>query len=75
MYQNTFVRRSIQLGNGLWKKADAGLIDGWLVNGSAKLMGNLASRIRTWQSGYLYHYAFAMIVGLIGILAFWVVRA
>jgi NADH-quinone oxidoreductase subunit L len=75
MYQNTFVRRTLQLGNGLWKKADAGLIDGLLVNGSARLMGHLAARLRTWQSGYLYHYAFAMIIGLIGILAFWVVRS
>ncbi|HKJ16351.1 MAG TPA: NADH-quinone oxidoreductase subunit L [Xanthomonadales bacterium] len=74
LYQNTFVRRSIQLGNGLWKKVDAGLIDGVLVNGSAKLMGYLAMRIRTWQSGYLYDYAFAMIIGLIGMLALWVVR-
>jgi NADH-quinone oxidoreductase subunit L len=74
LYQNTFVRRTIQLGNGLWKKADAGLIDGWLVNGSARLVGYLSVRIRAWQSGYLYHYAFAMIIGLIGILAFWVVR-
>ena len=53
-------------------EADAGLIDGWLVNGSARLMGSLAARIRTWQSGYLFHYAFAMIIGLIGIIAIWV---
>ena len=75
LYQNTFVRRSIQLGNGLWKKADAGFIDGWLVNGSARLMGHFSNWVRTLQSGYLFHYAFAMIIGLIGILAFWVVRA
>ncbi len=74
-YQSAFVRRSIQLGNGLWKKADAGFIDGWLVNGSARLMGNLAARIREWQSGYLYHYAFAMILGLIGMLTIWVIRS
>jgi NADH-quinone oxidoreductase subunit L len=72
LYQKTFIRRTISIGNGLWKKADAGLIDGWMVNGSARLMGNLASRVRVWQSGYLFHYAFAMIVGLIGILAIWV---
>ena len=54
------------------RAADAGLIDGWLVNGSARLMNNLATRIRVWQSGYLFHYAFAMIIGLIGILAIWV---
>jgi len=72
LYQKIFVERIIGIGNGLWKKADAGLIDGWMVNGSARLMGNLAARVRVWQSGYLFHYAFAMIVGLIGILAIWV---
>ena len=72
-YQKVFVSRIVQVGNGLWKRADASLIDGWLVNGSARLMGNLAARVRLWQSGYLFHYAFAMIVGLIGILAIWVI--
>ena len=56
----------------MWTKVDMGLIDGSFVNGSARLMGNLAARIRVWQSGYLFHYAFAMIIGLIGILAIWV---
>jgi NADH-quinone oxidoreductase subunit L len=72
LYQNVFVHRTVQFGNSLWKKADAGLIDGWLVNGSARLMAVLAGKVRVWQSGYLYHYAFAMIAGLIGILAIWV---
>ena len=72
LYQKLFIARTVDIGNGLWKKADAGFIDGWLVNGSAKLMGNLAARIRVLQSGYLFHYAFAMIIGLIGILAIWV---
>jgi NADH-quinone oxidoreductase subunit L len=72
-YQKLFVQRAIRIGNSLWEKADAGLIDGWLVNGSARMMGNLATRIRVLQSGYLFHYAFAMIVGLIGLLAIWVV--
>jgi NADH-quinone oxidoreductase subunit L len=71
-YQKVFIRRTIGIGNGLWKKADAGLIDGVLVNGSARLMGNLSARIRLWQSGYLFQYAFAMIVGLIGMIAIWV---
>ena len=72
LYQKIFVSRFVSIGNSLWKKADAGVIDGWMVNGSARLMGNLAARVRVWQSGYLFHYAFAMIVGLIGILAIWV---
>jgi NADH-quinone oxidoreductase subunit L len=73
LYQKIFVSKVVSIGNGLWKQADAGLIDGRLVNGSARLVGNLAARVRVWQSGYLFHYAFAMIVGLIGILAIWVV--
>jgi len=71
-YQKVFVSRVINIGNGLWKKADAGLIDGVLVNGSARLMGNLSERIRLWQSGFLFQYAFAMIVGLISMIAIWV---
>jgi hypothetical protein len=35
-------------------------------------MGNIAARVRLWQSGYLFQYAFAMIVGLIGMIAIWV---
>ena len=72
LYQKIFVSKIVSIGNGLWNKADAGFIDGWLVNGSARLVGNIAARVRVWQSGYLFHYAFAMIVGLIGILAIWV---
>jgi NADH-quinone oxidoreductase subunit L len=71
-YQKAFVARTIRIGNGLWEKADAGLIDGWLVNGSARLVGGISAVVRTWQSGYLFQYAFAMIVGLIAILAIWV---
>jgi len=72
LYQKLFVSRTINIGNVLWRKADAGLIDGVLVNGSARLMGNIAARVRLWQSGYLFQYAFAMIVGLIGMIAIWV---
>ena len=72
LYQKIFIGRFIRIGNSLWKKVDAGVIDGWMVNGSVRLMDGLSARIRVWQSGYLFHYAFAMIAGLIGILAIWV---
>ena len=71
-YQKAFVARTVRIGNGLWDKVDAGVIDGWLVNGSGRLVDGIAARVRTWQSGYLFQYAFAMIVGLIFILAIWV---
>jgi NADH-quinone oxidoreductase subunit L len=72
-YQKTFADGALKLGQGLWKHADAGLIDGWLVNGSAKAVHWMAARVRRWQTGYLYDYAFAMILGLIAILGVWVV--
>ncbi len=71
-YQKIFVSRILRIGDGLWDKVDAGVIDGWLVNGSGRLVGDLAARVRVWQSGYLFQYAFAMIVGLMVILAIWV---
>lgn len=73
--QLVFVRGIIDFGNQLWQKIDDGLIDGLLVNGSAKTVGVLAQRLRQLQSGYLFQYAFAMIIGLIVILAVWVVLA
>ena len=59
------------LGRVLWRAGDATIIDGWLVNGTAKGVARLAGVLRHVQSGYLYHYAFAMIIGLLGMLS-WV---
>jgi NADH-quinone oxidoreductase subunit L len=56
------------LGAGLWKGGDEILIDGAAVNGSARLVGWFSSVMRYAQSGYLYHYAFAMILGLASLL-------
>jgi NADH-quinone oxidoreductase subunit L len=50
------------------RKIDSKLIDGVVVNGSARVVGLVSSIVRRVQSGYLYHYAFAMIVGLIALL-------
>ncbi len=51
-------------GASLWKRGDETVIDGWLVNGSARAVAALSGVVRRVQSGYLYHYAFAMIIGL-----------
>ena len=56
------------LGSGLWHGGDEALIDNGLVNGSARIVGWLGSVMRYAQSGYLYHYAFAMILGLASLL-------
>lgn len=58
------------IGGGLWRIGDKGLIDGLIVNGSAKAVGWFAKVTRLWQSGYIYHYAFVMIIGVLGFLVF-----
>ena len=63
-----FAGGGIGLGR-LSRGADTHLIDGVFVNGSARLVDLVAGVIRRSQSGYLYHYAFAMILGLIALLA------
>ncbi|MFZ6648269.1 NADH-quinone oxidoreductase subunit L [Undibacterium sp. TJN25] len=58
------------LGGGLWNIGDKGLIDGLVVNGSAKVVGWFSRLTRLFQTGYLYHYAFVMILGVMGFLAY-----
>ena len=52
------------LGMGLWKGGDQGLIDGALVNGSARAVGSLAGVVRQFQTGRLYTYALVMVLGI-----------
>ena len=59
-----------RLGSGLWKRGDQGLIDGLVVNGSARLVGWFSRVLRQGQTGFLNHYAIAMIIGL-AFLLFW----
>jgi NADH-quinone oxidoreductase subunit L len=70
--ENVIMPAARGLGFGLWKVGDQTLIDGAAVNGSAKAVGMLAAVTRGLQSGYLYHYAFAMIVGLAALVG-WIV--
>ena len=66
--QNVIVAAARALGGGLWRFGDQDLIDNGLVNGSARIVGWVSSVMRYAQSGYLYHYAFAMILGLASLL-------
>jgi NADH-quinone oxidoreductase subunit L len=56
----------------LWRIGDTALIDGVMVNGTARLVGWFSSVIRHLQSGLLYRYAFAMIIGLLFLIAVFV---
>jgi NADH-quinone oxidoreductase subunit L len=60
------------VGKLLWKIGDSVIIDGLIVNGSARVVGWVAGMVRHVQTGYLYHYAFSMIIGLLLLLAWFV---
>jgi NADH-quinone oxidoreductase subunit L len=66
--QNVIVAGARVLGGGLWRFGDQDIIDNGFVNGSARMVGWFSSVMRYAQSGYLYHYAFAMILGLASLL-------
>jgi len=72
--QNVVVAGARALGKGLWRFGDQDLIDNGVVNGSARVVGWFSSVLRYAQSGYLYHYAFAMILGLASLLMWLVWR-
>jgi NADH-quinone oxidoreductase subunit L len=59
-----------KVGTGLWAWGDKTLIDGIMVNGTARLIGWFAGRARRMQTGYIYHYAFTMIFSVAALLAF-----
>jgi NADH-quinone oxidoreductase subunit L len=65
IYEVVFAAGARKLGFGLWRGGDVGLIDGIAINGSAKVVGWIAGASRLLQSGYIYHYAFGMIIGVL----------
>jgi len=70
--ENVIARGARALGTGLWKGGDRGVIEGGVVNASWKLVGWMSSVVRQAQSGYLYHYALVMIVGLLLFMTYFV---
>ncbi|OOG46983.1 NADH-quinone oxidoreductase subunit L [Rhodanobacter sp. C01] len=68
VYFAVFARGGLKLGRLFWKAGDTAVIDDTMVNGSVSLIHRVAAMTRRLQSGYLYHYAFAMILGLILLL-------
>ena len=68
LYIKGFAAGGRRIGQFLWTKGDDLIIDGVLVNGTANTVGRLAGALRHLQTGYLYHYAFAMFIGLTAFL-------
>jgi NADH-quinone oxidoreductase subunit L len=70
--ENILARGARALGTGLWKVGDQAIIDGAVVNGSWKLVGKVAGEVRKAQTGYLYHYALVMILGIFVLMTYFV---
>jgi NADH-quinone oxidoreductase subunit L len=72
LYDALFVRPAFALGRGFWKSGDGALIDGIGPDGVAAASRNLARRASRLQSGYLYHYAFAMLIGVVVFVSWYI---
>ena len=70
LYDRIFVRPALWLGNALWKGFDDWLIDQTIVEGLGQRVKDVTARVVKLQSGYLYHYAFAMLIGIAALLTF-----
>jgi len=70
-YSWLFAGGTRALGTALWKYGDIKVIDGFFVNGTARVVALTATLVRRYQTGYIYHYAFTMIVGIFVILTLW----
>jgi NADH-quinone oxidoreductase subunit L len=71
LYDRIFVRPAMYLGRGLWQTGDVLLIDGLGPNGLASAAKNLAARVSRLQSGFVYHYAFAMLIGVVFLISWY----
>jgi NADH-quinone oxidoreductase subunit L len=72
LYDAVFVRPARWLGFELWKKGDGAVIDAFGPDGLAALTREAAARSVRLQTGYVYHYAFAMVLGVVALIAwFW----
>ena len=73
LYDRLFVRPAFYLARGLWLDGDGAIIDGIGPDGIAAAARNIAGRASRLQSGYLYHYAFAMLVGVVALVTWYLV--
>ncbi|HEY1261515.1 MAG TPA: NADH-quinone oxidoreductase subunit L [Stellaceae bacterium] len=71
LYDRVFVRTAFVLGDGLWKSGDGAVIDGLGPDGVSALTRDLARQASRLQTGYVYHYAFVMMIGLVGFVTWY----
>jgi NADH-quinone oxidoreductase subunit L len=71
LYEKIFIQPARRLGNALWQKADLGVIDKGIIHGGIiDSIVSGAARLRTMQTGMVYHYAYAMVIGVFGFLTY-----
>lgn len=75
LYHFLFVRPCFWLGRVFWKKGDGAIIDGFGPDGISALVMRVAAKVRTMQTGLIYHYAFAMVIGVAFIVTYFVITA
>jgi len=73
LYSAIFASGARLLGGTLWRRGDQNIIDGLVVNGSAHLVERFSRLVKAFQSGYIYHYAFAMLIGVFALVT-WFAR-
>jgi NADH-quinone oxidoreductase subunit L len=73
LYSAVFAGGARLLGGTLWRRGDQNIIDGFFVNGSAHLVERFSRLVKAFQSGYIYHYAFAMLIGVFALVT-WFAR-
>jgi NADH-quinone oxidoreductase subunit L len=70
--ENVLARGARAIGTAFWKGGDRGVIETGVVNASWKLVGAVSGVVRRLQSGYLYHYALVMILGVLAFMTYFV---
>jgi NADH-quinone oxidoreductase subunit L len=73
LYDRLFVHTAFVLGDGLWKTGDGAIIDGLGPDGIAAVTSELAREASRLQTGYVYHYAFAMLIGVVALVTWYLV--
>ncbi|KPV41630.1 NADH:ubiquinone oxidoreductase subunit L [Thiohalorhabdus denitrificans] len=74
LFDRVFAEGGIGLGRFLWRRGDQDIIDDGLVNGTARRIAALSGRLRALQSGYVYHYAFSMLIGVFVLVSWYLIR-
>ena len=75
LYDRVFTRNAFRLGRFFWQKGDKAVIDGYGPDGVASMYARFAGVLSRFQTGYVFQYAFVMMIGLIGLVSWFVFRA